>query len=200
MKLKLIELYHCIDLATSEKCYGRGRIRSVVVDEWEHLVEACDVDGIRRVKDTRSDVAGDDCGSHCDKHHETGNIFGATAGKKHAGDDYSSSCFSSDSEPDGVSHFDGTSEVDNLAISDENSLFFRPDCTSLCITKSDNGNEPCHKGHTNVVHASLNSSGRYVLFPAMTFHRGYYNSQVEKIFLTAQLFAVFKSPISRQSR
>ena len=49
--LKLMELYHCIDLATSEKCYERGRIRSVIVDEWEHLVQACDNDGILCVKD-----------------------------------------------------------------------------------------------------------------------------------------------------
>jgi hypothetical protein len=143
-----MELYHRIDLATSEKCYERGRIRSVVVDEWEHLVEACDVDGILRVKDAQSDVAGDDCGSHSDNHQEAGNSIGATAGKKHASDDDSCSRFSSRSlledvpapedgpddtftEPDDVSHFDATSEVDNLAITDENGLFFRPDCTSL---------------------------------------------------------------------
>ena len=67
----------------------------------------------------------------------------------------------------------------------ENGLFFRPDCTSLCITKSDSADRPCHKGHTNVVHASLNSAGDYVLFPATTFHRGYYNNQVNKTFITA---------------
>ena len=212
--LKLMEVYHRIDLATSEKCYERGRIRSVIVDEWERLVQACDDDGILRVKDVPSDVAGDDCGSHRHNHQEAGNSIGATAGKKQAGDDNSCSRFFSryhledvptpedgPTEPDDVSHFDSTSEVEHLAINDENGLFFRPDCTSLCITKSDNGDQPCHKGHTNVVHASLNSTGQYVFFPAMSFHRGYYNSQAEKIFITAQLFAVFKSPhISRHSR
>ena len=82
-----MELYHRIDLATSEKCYERGRIRSVIVDEWERLVQACDDDGILRVKDVPSDVAGDDCGSHHHNHQEAGNSIGATAGKKHAGDD-----------------------------------------------------------------------------------------------------------------
>jgi hypothetical protein len=66
--LKLMELYHRIDLATSEKCYERGRVRSVIVDEWERLVQAYDDDGILRVKDARSDVAGDDCGSHRQNH------------------------------------------------------------------------------------------------------------------------------------
>jgi hypothetical protein len=218
-----MELYHCIDLATSEKCYERGRIRSVIVDEWEHLVEACDKDGILRVKDERSDLTGEDCGSHRDSHQETNNSMVATsggkkhAGDKHAGDDDSCSRFSSRhpledvppedgpdesfTEPDDISSFDSSSEVEILSINDENGLFFRPDCTSLCITKSDNHDHPCHKGHTNVLHASLNRSGDYVLFPAMTFHRGYYNPQVDKTFITAQLFAVLKSPyMSRQSR
>ena len=80
-------------------------------------------------------------------------------------------------------------------IEDDNGLFFRPDCTSYCITKSHSPDEPCHQCHTNVVHAPLNIAGQYVLFPATTFHRGYYNNQ-EKTFFTAQFFAVFKSPKS----
>ena len=104
-----MELYHRIDLASSEKCYGRGRIRSVVVDEWEHLVGACDVDGILRVKDSRSDVAGDDCGSHRDNEQSSSLDYG----------------LSSDTD---------NSEIDLLSINDENGLFFRPDCSSMCMT------------------------------------------------------------------
>ena len=87
------------------------------------------------------------------------------------------------------------------SIDDENSLFFHPDCTSLCITKSDSADRPWHKGHTNVVHASLNSADQYVHFPAKTFHWGYYKNQVNMTVITAQLFAVFKSTQSvQQSR
>ena len=74
--VKLMELYQRIDLVSSEKCYGSGRIRSVVVDEWEHLVGACDVDGILHVKDSRSDVAGDDCGSHSDNQQSSSLDYG----------------------------------------------------------------------------------------------------------------------------
>ena len=80
-----------------------------------------------------------------------------------------------------------------FSINDENGLFFRPDCSSLCITNSHSHEHPCNKGHKNVLHASLAYSGDFVIFPARTFHWGYYNSNVKKTFNTAQLFAVFKS-------
>lgn len=79
---------------------------------------------------------------------------------------------------------------------DENGLFFRPDCTSYCMTKTNNGDKPCHQNHPNVVHASMNNPGQYVLFPANCFHCGYYNTNVRKIFITAQLFAVFNSRVT----
>ena len=52
----------------------------------------------------------------------------------------------------------------------KNGLVFRPECTSLCITKNDSADHPCSKKHTNVMHAPLDSAGQYVLFPAMSFH------------------------------
>ena len=52
---------------------------------------------------------------------------------------------------------------------------------------------PCHKGHDNVIHVPLNEPGEYVMFPSNTYHRGYYNSTIQKTFFTAQLFAEYKS-------
>jgi hypothetical protein len=133
--VKLMELYQRIDLVSSEKCYGSGRIRSVVVDEWEHLVGACDVDGILHVKDSRSDVAGDDCGSHSDNQQSSSLDYGD----------------SSDTD---------NSEIDQLSINDENGLFFRPDCSSMCITNSHIPQHPCNKGHQNCHFPSKNIPSR----------------------------------------
>jgi hypothetical protein len=69
------------------------------------------------------------------------------------------------------------SEIDLLSTNDENGLFFWPDCSSMYITNSHIPEHPCNKGHQNVLHASLNCSGDFVIFPARTFHRGYYNSE-----------------------
>ena len=42
--LKLMEIFQRIDLESSQKCYEKGRIRAVVLDEWKHLVDTCDKD------------------------------------------------------------------------------------------------------------------------------------------------------------
>jgi len=50
-----------------------------------------------------------------------------------------------------------------------------------------------------VIYAPLDSAGQYVLFPATTFHRGYYNNQEETVY-TAQFFAGFKANKKYSSR
>ncbi len=84
-------------------------------------------------------------------------------------------------------------DIKLLQPQNKNGLFFRPDCTSYCVTKSDNVVNPCNKFHCNVIHVPLNDPGEYVIFPSTTYHRGYYNSDSKKTFFTAQLFAVYKS-------
>jgi hypothetical protein len=151
--LKVMELFHCIDLESSQKCYKKGRIRAVVVDEWELLVDACDRDGQLRVLDTRTED-----NAHAKSDHSTLDY----------GD--SSDTENLESNNDNDSSTDLSSEVDILSINDENGLFFRPDCLSLCITNSDSHEHPCNKGHKKVLHASLDYSGDFVIFPARTFH------------------------------
>ena len=58
------------------------------------------------------------------------------------------------------------------------------------IQKADN---PCHQRHPNVIHVPLNDPGEYVIFPATTYHRGYYNGEIQQTFFTAQLFVEYKS-------
>ena len=50
-----MELFQRIDLESSQKCYEKGRIRAVVLDEWELLVDACDHDGKLHLLDTRKE-------------------------------------------------------------------------------------------------------------------------------------------------
>ena len=40
--LKVMEFFQRIDLESSQKCYKKGRIRAVILDEWELLVDTCD--------------------------------------------------------------------------------------------------------------------------------------------------------------
>jgi len=174
--LKVMELFQRIDLKSSHKCYEKGRIRAFVLDEWNFLVDACDREGQLRVTDTRTQE---------DAHLKSESSL-----------DYGDS---SDTADDSSSVF--SSEVDNLSVGDENGLFFRPDCSSMCITNNNFHAHPCNQGHKNVIHVPLNCPGDFVLFPARAFHRGYYNSKVKKTFITAQLFAVFKSQYhTRNSR
>jgi hypothetical protein len=50
-------------------------------------------------------------------------------------------------------------------------------------------------GHEHILHTSLTAVGQYVLSPSKCYHRGYYNTdtKVKKTFVTAQLFAIFRS-------
>jgi hypothetical protein len=53
--LKLMELFQRIDLESSQKCYEKGRIRAIVLDEWKLLVDTCDKARILQVLDTRTE-------------------------------------------------------------------------------------------------------------------------------------------------
>jgi len=61
-------------------------------------------------------------------------------------------------------------------------LNFAPKCDNFCFTRE----TVCHHIKNNV---SLNNLGDYVLFPSKCFHQGYFNSNVDMVFVTAQLFA-----------
>jgi hypothetical protein len=67
---------------------------------------------------------------------------------------------------------------------DENGLMLAPSCVSNCFTR-DSG---CT--HDNLIRVGLNNVGKYVVFPSLWWHHGYFNiySQ-DKIFFTVQLFA-----------
>jgi hypothetical protein len=86
-----------------------------------------------------------------------------------------------------------STEHDSLASKKLNGLFFRPDCSSYCMTQIHNADNPCHQQHPNVIHVPLNDPGEYVIFPATTYHRGYYQDAIQQTFFTAQLFAEYKS-------
>jgi hypothetical protein len=74
-----------------------------------------------------------------------------------------------------------------------NGLLFRPSCTSSCITKSTSFS-PCNTGHVDVVEVALDDAGDFVLFPATTYHRGFYSHKKNhNTFFTAQFFCVYKS-------
>jgi hypothetical protein len=61
------------------------------------------------------------------------------------------------------------------------------------MTQTQDAVKPCHHGHATIIHVPLNDPGEYVMFPSTTYHRGYYNSKIQKTFFTAQLFAEYKS-------
>ena len=69
-------------------------------------------------------------------------------------------------------------------IPQENGLYFRPDCTSECMTGWHTF-PPCKDGHECTIHVPLNNIGDYVMFPSATFHWGYYNEDCWKVFITA---------------
>jgi hypothetical protein len=102
-----------------------------------------------------------------------------------------------------VSSYHSSFDAECIEEDNENGVLFRPDCSSLCMTMQHENIMPCHLGHQCVLHARLTHVGRYVLFPSMCYHRGYYNTdtEVKKTFLTAQLFASFgQSSYSCSSR
>lgn len=74
-----------------------------------------------------------------------------------------------------------------------NGLLFCPSCTSSCITKSTSF-APCNAGHLDVTEVPLDDPGDFVLFPATTYHRGFYSHKKNhNTFFTAQFFCVYKS-------
>ena len=77
--------------------------------------------------------------------------------------------------------------------SNHNGLMFRPSCSSFCLTKSTDVMNPFNFPHNDVIDVVLNNPGDYVIFPASTYHRGYYNHHSHNTFLTAQFFSNYKS-------
>jgi hypothetical protein len=77
--------------------------------------------------------------------------------------------------------------------SNQNGLMFCPSCSSLCMTKSMDVTNPCKLPHNDVIDVVLNNPGNYVIFPASTYHRGYYKHHSHNTFLTAQFFSNYKS-------
>jgi hypothetical protein len=75
----------------------------------------------------------------------------------------------------------------------QNGLMFRPSCSSLCMTKTTDVMNPCKFPHNDVIDVVLTNPGNYVIFPASTYHRGYYNHHSHNTFLTAQFFSKYKS-------
>ncbi len=174
--LKVMQLFSHIDTATAVDCYGKARIRKVVFEEWDNMVRISDKYGSQTVKDTRRELPVD---SEKDKAE-------LSRGEPHLDNDASShlSEFSS---------YQSSFDVECIEEDNENGLFFRPDCSSLCMTMQHKNTTSCHLGHKRVLHARVTHVGRYVLFPSMCYHRGYYNTntEVKKTFLTAQHFASF---------
>ena len=61
------------------------------------------------------------------------------------------------------------------------------------MTKSTNFN-PCNAPHYDVIEVPLNNQGDFVLFPATTYHRGFYSHKKNhNTFFIAQFFCVYKS-------
>jgi hypothetical protein len=61
-------------------------------------------------------------------------------------------------------------------------LDFAPKCNYFCFTRK----TVCDHIKNNVC---LNNLGDYILFPGKCFHQGYFNSESDMIYVTAQLFA-----------
>ena len=121
--LKVMELFSRLDQASAADCYAKARIRYVVCEEWESMVKISDDHGSLLVKDTREG-------------------FPLDQGKP----DPSSE--ESHLDDDLLSHFsyvsDYQSDLDDLLGDDDyNGLFFRPDCSSRCMTSQENGTSPC---------------------------------------------------------
>ena len=121
--LKVMELFSRLDQASAADCYAKARIRYVVCEEWESMIKISDDHGSLLVKDTREG-------------------FPLDQGKP----DPSSE--ESHLDDDLLSHFsyvsDYQSDLDDLLGDDDyNGLFFRPDCSSRCMTSQENGTSPC---------------------------------------------------------
>jgi hypothetical protein len=90
--------------------------------------------------------------------------------------------------------FQPTKDEDVPPTPDDNGLIFGPLCVGSCFTMDDE----CHHLKVKV---QLNEVGKYVVFPSLWWHHGYYNIQdEEKVIFTAQLFATPSSDIGNTKR
>ena len=108
-------------------------------------------------------------------------------------------CQSSDSSSSGVSSDSSSSCVSMDSLSpwtrdrDNNGLFFAPNCDDLCFLRE----VGCNHNHHQV---SLNHVGKYVAFPSMWYHHGYFSAKRRKTVIQAQLFAMHTSnPTAQRS-
>jgi hypothetical protein len=73
-------------------------------------------------------------------------------------------------------------------LGDGNGLIFAPRCVGECF------NSRKEKGCDHSVNkVALDNVGEYVVFQSRWFHHGYYNIRSDKVFYTAQLFAMGSS-------
>jgi hypothetical protein len=79
-------------------------------------------------------------------------------------------------------------DVPTVTFSDGNGLIFAPRCNGECFTsrKEKKCDHPVNK-------VSLDNVGEYVVFRSRWYHHVYYNIKFDKIFYTAQLFAMGSS-------
>jgi hypothetical protein len=73
-------------------------------------------------------------------------------------------------------------------LGDGNGLIFSPRCIGECFNsrKEKRCDHPVNK-------VALDNIGEYVVFPSRWFHHGYCNIRFDKVFYTAQLFAMGSS-------
>ena len=76
-------------------------------------------------------------------------------------------------------------DIPIVTFGDSNGLIFAPRCDGECFTsrKEKKCDHPVNK-------VSLGNVGEYVVFPSRWYHHGYYNIKSNKVFYTAQLFAM----------
>jgi hypothetical protein len=75
-----------------------------------------------------------------------------------------------------------------VTFGDGNGLIFAPRCNGECSTSRKENK--CDHPVNNV---SLDNVREYVVFPTRWYHHGYYNIKSDKVFYTAQLFAMGSS-------
>jgi hypothetical protein len=79
-------------------------------------------------------------------------------------------------------------DIPIVTFGDGNGLIFAPRCNGECFTsrKEKKCDHPVNK-------VSLDNVGEYVVFLSRWYHHGYYNIKSDKVFYTAQLFAMGSS-------
>ncbi len=75
-----------------------------------------------------------------------------------------------------------------ITFGDGNGLIFAPKCDGECLTSRKE--KKCDHPVNTV---ALDKVGEYVVFLSRWYHHGYYNIKSDKVFYTAQLFAVGSS-------